>query len=71
MEIEEIELDMAKLASWATLMKNSYIDLHAVNCEVKVLECQSAMLSIAQRTCASVDQKFICHKAFACMSVLI
>jgi hypothetical protein len=66
MEIEEIKLDMAQQASWAILMKNLCMDLHAANCQLKALECHSATLSIAQRTCASVDQKLIHHKAFAC-----
>ena len=40
--------------------------LHAVNCQLKVLKCHRAKLSNPQRTCASVDQKLIRHKAFAC-----
>ena len=45
--------------------------LHAVNCQLKVLKCHRAKLSIAQRTSASVDQKLIPHTAFACNQVLI
>jgi hypothetical protein len=40
--------------------------LHAVNCQLKVLKCHRAKLSITQRTSVSVDQKLTCHKAFAC-----
>jgi len=48
------------------LMKNECMDLHAVNCKLKVLECDSATLSIAERTCASVDYSLRRHKAFGC-----
>ena len=46
-------------------------NLHAVNWQPKVLECDSATLSIAQRSCASVDQTFRRHKAFGYSWVFI
>jgi len=57
MEIEEKHLDSAKCGSWVILMKIFCIDSNAVNCQLKVQEYDSATLSIAQKTCASVDQK--------------
>jgi hypothetical protein len=42
------------------------MDLNTENCQLKALECDSAMLSIAYRACASVDQKLGHHKAFGC-----
>jgi hypothetical protein len=42
------------------------MDLHVVNGQLKAQECHSATLSIAKRTCASVDQICIHHnEAFA------
>jgi hypothetical protein len=38
------------------------MDQNAVNCQLKALECDSPTLSIAYRSCASVDQKLTHHK---------
>jgi len=64
MKIEEKELHRARWGSWAILTKNEGKNLHAVSCQVKALECDSATLSIAQRSCASVDQILRRHKGF-------
>jgi hypothetical protein len=71
MEIKEMQLDKAKCANWAMLMKPKYMDQNAVNCQLKVLKCDSATLSIAYRSCASVDWKLTSHKAFGCNLVFV
>jgi hypothetical protein len=66
MEIEEKQLDTAKYAMWAILMKHYYMDQNAVNCQLKALKYHSAKLFITYKSCASVDQKLTRHKAFGC-----
>jgi len=42
------------------------MDLHGVDCQPKVLKCDSAMSSIAQILFVAVDQKLRGHKTFGC-----
>jgi hypothetical protein len=47
MEIEEKQLDKAKLGHWAILMKHQCMNLNTENCQLKALKCDSTTLSIA------------------------
>jgi hypothetical protein len=69
MEIEEKQQDKAKLGIWAILMKDEYMNLHVVNCQLKALCCDSATLSITYRTCSGVDQTLRCTKAYGFIGV--
>jgi len=71
MEIEEKELDKARWGSWAILSKNQWMDLHVVNCQLEVPECDSAMSSIAHIMCVAVDQKSNGHQYFGWNRVFI
>jgi hypothetical protein len=51
MEIEEKQHDKAKCRSWDIAMNNQCMNLNAEHCQLTVPECDSAMLSIAERTC--------------------